>query len=147
MDNLRAAILRAQLPLLENNCERWNELYRTAEAGLRKINSIEVPERAHQEYYVGSSIQFRPSSLTTPQQVQDFVARCMERGVELKWFGSEDPQGFTSRYDSWRYLGEAPVLTNTLDILANTLDMRIPLTFDTDDINTICEIIASEVGS
>ena len=146
MDNLRAAILRAQLPLLTENCKRWNVLYQAAESGLRKINSIEVPERSPQEYYVGSSIQFRPSGLTTPAQVQDFVSRCMARGVELKWFGSEDPQGFTSRYDSWRYLGKAPVLNNTLSILSNTLDMRIPLTFNTDDINTICEIIAMEVS-
>ncbi len=145
MDNLRAAILRAQLPLLKDNCERWNELYRAAETGLQKINSIELSERPSLEYYVGSSIQFRPSSLTTPAQVQDFVTRCMKRGVELKWFGSEDPQGFTSRYDSWRYLGEAPTLPNTLDVLSNTLDMRLPLTFDTADIKVICDIIASEL--
>jgi dTDP-4-amino-4,6-dideoxygalactose transaminase len=145
MDNLRAAILRAQLPLLKENCERWNTLYRAAESGLKKINSIELSERPPQEYYVGSSIQFRPAGFTTPEQVQDFVARCMSRGVELKWFGSKDPQGFTSRYDSWRYLGEAPVLPNTLEILSNTLDMRIPLTFDTDDIQSICNIIAEEI--
>ena len=145
MDNLRAAILRAQLPLLKENCERWNTLYRAAESGLKKINSIELPERPVQEYYVGSSIQFRPASLNTPEQVQCFVARCMTRGVELKWFGGKDPQGFTSRYDSWRYLGEAPVLPNTLEILSNTLDMRIPLTFDTDDIESICQIIAQEI--
>ncbi|MEM7257405.1 MAG: aminotransferase class I/II-fold pyridoxal phosphate-dependent enzyme [Pseudomonadota bacterium] len=146
MDNLRAAILRAQLPLLEENCRRWNTLYKAAEEGLRKINSIEVPARPAAEYYVGSSIQFRPAHLTQPDDVQDFVQRCMQRGVELKWFGSADPQGFTSRYDSWRYLGKAPQLPQTLEILSNTLDMRIPLTFNTDDIATITDIIQSEIG-
>ena len=70
-----------------------------------------------------------------------------ETGVELKWFGSKDPKGFTSRYDSWRYLGEAPVLENTLKILSNTLDMRIPLTFDVSDMEMITEIIASELNA
>lgn len=145
LDNLRAAILRAQLPLLKNNCERWNALYNAAEAGLKRINSIDIAQRPQQEYFVGSSIQFRPTSLQTPEQVADFIARCMKRGVELKWFGSADPQGFTSRYDSWRYLGEAPVLPDTLKILSNTLDMRIPLTFAASDMKTITDIIASEL--
>jgi len=32
MDNLRAAILRAQLPLLDENCSRWNDRYAALEA-------------------------------------------------------------------------------------------------------------------
>ena len=27
-------------------------------------------------------------------------------GVELKWFGAEEPVAFTSRYDSWKYAPE-----------------------------------------
>lgn len=145
MDNLRAAILRVQLQLLDHNCQRWNTLYRAAEDGLRTVNSIELPERPSQEFYVGSSIQFRPSGLTSPDAIQDFVARCMQRGVELKWFGSHDPQGFTSRFDSWRYLGTPPELPQTIKILSNTLDMRLPLTFNTEDIAIITDIIKSEL--
>jgi hypothetical protein len=57
---------------------------------------------------------------------------CAARGVELKWFGAEDPVAFTSRYDSWRY---APPqrLPRTDAILAGLIDMRLPLTFSTDD--------------
>jgi len=140
MDNLRAAILRSQLPGLEAHCERWNELYRAAETSLAKVDDVELSVRAEQEYYVGSSIQFRPTQLTT-EQIPGFITVCAERGVELKWFGNADPQGFTSRFDSWRYLGEAPELPKTLAILANTFDMRIPLTFDVADIQLIGEII------
>lgn len=147
MDNLRAAILRAQLPILDDNCKRWNNLYRAAEAGLRSSNSIELPERPAQEYFVGSSIQFRPSGLTTSADIQSFITRCMQRGVELKWFGNHDPQGFTSRFDSWRYLGQPPDLPQTMEILSNTLDMRIPLTFDLDDIGIITDIIIEELAS
>ena len=140
MDNLRAAILRSQLPGLAEHCERWNELYRTAEAALATIENVALSVRHEKEYYVGSSIQFRPRQLST-EQIPDFIARCAKRGVELKWFGNADPQGFTSRFDSWRYLGEAPELPKTLAILANTFDMRIPLTFDVEDIQLIGKII------
>ncbi len=147
MDNLRAAILRAQLPLLEENCRRWNELYESAESALADIPGIDVPLRPSKEVYVGSSIQFRPQALTDPEHITRFVKACGARGVELKWFGSLDPQGFTSRYDSWRYLGDAPVLPQTLQILANTLDMRIPLTFHLQDMALIAGIIAEELAS
>ena len=89
---------------------------------------------------MGSSIQFRPTQLSS-EQIPEFIVKCAERGVELKWFGNADPQGFTSRFDSWRYLGEAPELPKTLAILANTFDMRIPLTFDEADIRLIVKII------
>ena len=140
MDNLRAAILRLQLPGLEHHCDRWNVLYREAETALKEIEGVELSVRHEKEYYVGSSIQFRPTQLST-EQIPDFIAKCAERGVELKWFGNADPQGFTSRFDSWRYLGEAPELPKTLAILANTFDMRIPLTFDEADVRLIANII------
>ncbi len=143
MDNLRAAILREQLKDLEENCSRWNKLYVAAEAGLRKSNAITLSNRPDQETYVGSSIQFRVDSL---KDVDGFIKNCATRGVELKWFGNSDPQGFTSRYDSWRYLGTAPTLPNTLRILDRTFDMRLPLTFDESDMETITGIIVEEVA-
>ena len=143
MDNMRAAILREQLKSLEKNCRRWNKLYLTAETALGKSNAITLSQRPEQESYVGSSIQFRVDEL---QDVDNFIDRCAARGVELKWFGNEDPHGFTSRYDSWKYLGDAPELPNTLKILNRTFDMRLPLTFDESDMQTITGIIIEEVA-
>nr|CAA6806168.1 MAG: Aminotransferase, DegT/DnrJ/EryC1/StrS family [uncultured Thiotrichaceae bacterium] len=140
MDNLRAALLRSQLSELDHNCQRWNERYQAIEAVLKTSPRIELSHRPEQEVYVGSSIQFRVPDLSE-DQVSQFMSDCLSRGVELKWFGSADPQGFTSRYDSWRYLGEAPELTQTLNILATTFDMRIPLTFEVEDMVLIGEII------
>ena len=47
MDNLRAAILRAQLPLLDENCRRWNELYIAAETALNSISDIDAVSYTH----------------------------------------------------------------------------------------------------
>lgn len=146
LDNLRAVLLRAQLPLLDDNCKRWNQLYKIAEQELKKTNGLALPERARAETYVGSSIQFRATGLSA-DGIQTLVSACAARGVELKWFGNLDPQGFTSRYDSWRYLDSPPRLQKTLDILATTLDMRIPLTFNADDMKTITSIISQEYSA
>lgn len=146
MDNLRAALIRTQLDDLEQQIARWNSRYRVLETGLRAINSIRLPERLPHEHYVGSSIQFQAEALSV-DAIPDFIARCAKRGVELKWFGEEEPRAFTSRYDSWRYLGDLPVLPQTLEALSKTLDMRVPLTFSEDDCREIVAIIADEIGS
>ena len=140
MDNLRAAILRAQLPLLDKNCERWNTRYHALEKRLAQNTGITLPMRPEQEDYVASSLQFRIETLEY-QQAPRFIADCAKRGIELKWFGSMEPQGFTSRYDSWRYINSKQSLPQTLKILARTFDLRIPLTFSVADMVVIGEII------
>jgi dTDP-4-amino-4,6-dideoxygalactose transaminase len=140
MDNLRAAILRAQLPLLDKNCERWTARYRALEQRLVQNTDITLPSRPKQEHYVGSSLQFRIERLAN-EQIPAFIADCANRGIEIKWFGGKEPQGFTSRYDSWRYIESKQRLPQTLKILACTFDLRIPLTFSVGDMVVIGEII------
>ena len=144
MDEMRAAILRAQLPYLDENVARWNTLYQDLHQRLKAIEGITIPDRKQQESYVGSSIQFRVSGLEQAQ-IPDFITRLESRGVILKWFGESEPKGFTSRYDSWHYIETLPHLPKTLAVLADTLDMRIPLTFNLDDTALIAAIIADEL--
>jgi hypothetical protein len=73
------------------------------------------------------------------------ISRLANRGVELKWFGDDEPKAFTSRYDSWRYLGNLPVLPKTLSVLEKTVDMRIPLTFTLEDTALIASILSEEI--
>jgi len=145
LDNLRAALLRGQLGVLDANIRRWNERYQTLENGLRNSAHLYLPQRAQHEAYVGSSIQFQPVTMK-PDQIPQLVAQCAARGVEIKWFGAEEPMAFTSRYDSWQYLQNLPDLPKTKAVLAKTCDMRVPLTFDLDDCRLISEIICDEVN-
>ncbi len=144
MDNLRAAILRPQLKNLDRQKERWNRRYRVLEQALNDIDGIVCPPRSVKEAYVGSSIQF---SLNGQGEsiIRTFLDTCMARGVELKWFGNEEPIGFTSGYASWKYFDDLPNLPNTNRILAVMCDMRIPLTFDLDDCTAIAEIVGEVV--
>jgi len=140
MDNLRAAILRPQLKILNDQCDRWNKRYRVLEQGLNEIYGITCPKRDPRENYVGSSIQFSLMG-QNEKTIQLFLSGCMDQGVELKWFGNKEPVGFTSAYSSWKYFGQLPDLANTRRILATMCDMRIPLTFSLEDCHQILEII------
>ena len=146
MDNLRAAVVRAQLPHLDDNIARWNQLYDRLYARLSAAEGIDIPARRQAEFYVGSSIQFRATELSKAK-IPSFIQRCDKRGVELKWFGADAPAAFTSRYDSWAYLGDVPHLPATHAALDKTIDMRIPLTFDSNDCDIIASIITDEIKS
>ena len=144
MDNLRAAVLRPQLANLDQLVARWNTLYAVMECALAQNPHIALPQRPRKERYCASSFQFRLPQFNTAR-VQCFVQACAARGVELKWFGADQPVGFTSRHDSWRY-ARAQNLPQTDRILSTLLDMRLPLTFTTDDCALIAEIIIDELA-
>jgi dTDP-4-amino-4,6-dideoxygalactose transaminase len=145
MDNLRAAILRPQLRRLTAQCAAWTDRYLVVEAGLRDVPGLTLIARPAEETFVGSSFQFRLAGWKA-EAVQEVVARCAARGVELKWFGAAEPVAFTSRYDSWRY-APAQSLPQTDRVLAGLLDMRLPLTFSPDDCALVARIIRAEVGA
>ena len=145
MDNLRAAILRPQLRALDQQCAAWNERYKVVENGIDGTTGLTIINRPAKEQYVASSIQFLLLDWST-QQIELVLKRCGARGVELKWFGGDEPAGFTSRYDSWRYAPKQS-LPQTDRILRAILDMRLPLTFSLDDCAQIARIIRAEVGA
>ena len=139
MDNLRASILRPQLKNLEKNISRWNERYKFLEKKLKEVNCIELPSRLEQERYVGSSIQFRIPKISISKAIS-FIKLNKSLGVELKWFGNDDPNGFTSNHKSWKYIKKQN-LAKSDEILLRLFDLRLPLTFSINDCNTIGDII------
>lgn len=143
MDALRACLLIDQLATLPDRVARWRALYRAAEAGLAVLPGLTVPYRPQAEGFVGSSIQFLLPGDWTGAQAQALVSACAARGVVLAWFGADEPHGFTSRFDSWRYAPQVE-LPRTRAILARLCDMRLPLTFDTRDVATVTAIIGQE---
>lgn len=145
MDNLRAAILRPQLRDLDRQVTRWNERYGALEKGVRGTPGLQVIERPPCESFVGSSFQFLLPGWAA-DKLSEVVARCAARGVELKWFGADEPAGFTSKYDQWRYAGSEP-MPDSDRVLAGILDLRVPLTFSIDDCDLIARIIRAEVGA
>jgi len=139
MDNLRASILRPQLKNLDENVIRWNERYQVVERELNKVNGIEVPKRLNEERYVGSSIQFRIPEISHIES-KSFIEKNKQLGVELKWFGNDDPSGFTSNHKSWKYVAQQQ-LDKSDEILSSLFDLRLPLTFTTEDCMHLSKII------
>ncbi len=142
MDNLRSAILRPQLRLLADRVARWEARYRVLEAGLAGVPGLALTHRPDQERFVGSSFQFLLPGWSQAR-IGLFLTRTLDRGVELKWFGADQPVAFTSRYQHWGY-AEPQDLPQTDRILAGLIDMRVPLTFSLEDCALVARIIRDE---
>ncbi len=143
MDNLRAAVLRPQLRQLDNAIERWNARYSALAEVLGGSDQVRLPVRARDGVFVGSSLQFMRSGIAGAE-ARAFLDRCAARGVELKWFGADEPAGFTSTHKSWQYM-EAQSLPATDAILRGLFDIRLPLTFSPDDCRMIGRIIVESL--
>ena len=142
MSGLAAALALPQLATLPDRAARWNERYVQLAAGIGSIDGITVPERDEREGYVASSIQFTVDEFANTPAIIDFAG---SYGVSVKWFGANDPVGFTSRFDHWRYAPEQS-LAKTQQVLAGLCDMRIPLAMSGEQADQIVAIIAAAVN-
>ena len=140
MSNLAAAVGRPQIGLLAERAEVWNTRYRRLADGLRTIQHVRIPQRPAEEAYVMSSIQFSVKGLTTAE-MEKFLADTAARGVFVKWFGRNQPVGFTSVHDHWEYVTEKQSLPQSERVLSEVCDMRIPLALPLESCVTIVAVI------
>jgi dTDP-4-amino-4,6-dideoxygalactose transaminase len=147
MSNLAAAVARPQLgAALADRCLRWNERHAWLVAALHGVPNLHLPPRPAKEQYVASSIQF---SLVDVDRTAcgAFIAACAERGVHIKWFGADEPAGFTSVWQHWRFFGEPQSLPNAERVLAGLCDMRLPLALTHDDSLAIAGVIRESLAA
>ena len=147
MGNLPAALARSQLgEVLKERCARWNQRYHWLHDALLGEPHIRLPLRPPQEQFVGSSLQFGLVDMDRAQ-MQAAVAACARSGVHVKWFGADEPVGFTSVWQHWRYFGEEQTLPRAQRVLAGLCDLRLPLSLSQTDCEAIGQIIRHAVQS
>jgi len=141
MSNLAAAVARPQLGArLADRCRRWNERYAWLVEDLSNARHIRLPHRPAGEDFVMSSLQFSLVGLSRATMAK-FVAACAARGLHVKWFGAEEPVGFTSVWSHWRYFGAAQDLPNAERVLGGLFDIRLPLALSRDDCRAIASVV------
>ncbi len=150
MSGLVAAILRPQLAEIEERNARWRAVYDALAPMIDAIDHLEVPRRPAEEGFVPSSLQFSVTELGDPG-IRQFIAAADAHGVHIKWFGAEEPVGFTSRHDHWLYISGGQAVPGADRVLHRLCDMRLPLWLTPADSATIAavlrEAMAEVVGS
>jgi dTDP-4-amino-4,6-dideoxygalactose transaminase len=144
MDNLRAAILLPQIDELDQAILDWNKRYDIiAEFLIPHSPKVILPKSNDKAIRVASSIQFRVPNLSNDGALK-LIDDLYVRGVEIKWFGRNEPAGFTSMHNHWHYV-ESQKLPATDRYLKDLFDMRLPLSFSLDDCKIVGQILADEI--
>lgn len=146
LSNLVAALVLPQLALLPERAMIWNSRHDHIAARLRQLNGLRLPMRPALEHYVQSSIQFEVPG-RGPEQLKAFATACAARGVFLKWFGADDPIGFTSQSQHWRYIENVAAPPHARNILRQMFDMRLPLTLTLEECDTIADVIGESLAA
>lgn len=148
MHEATAAMIRPQLRTVEERREKYNERYYRIADRLGSVDGVTVPQQLHQVTIVGDSIQFSidPEFFGSEPQggVDDFIARCAERGLPVEQFGGKTN---ARNFENWRYAPQPLCgLPRTKEIISYTFDVRLPLLFEEADFDVILTILEESVA-
>lgn len=124
MQNLSAAVIRPQLPLLAERVAKGRANHDHVADVLQTSVHFDVPAPLAPEQRAPDSIQFNLAGDWTDGQALAFQAATKKRGVSVQVFGLS--QGNARAFWNWQFLGETPDLPQTRAMLMRTCDVRLP---------------------
>jgi dTDP-4-amino-4,6-dideoxygalactose transaminase len=124
MQNLSAAVIRPQLPLVAERVAKGRAGHDRVAEQLNLSAFLEVPEALGPEERAPDSIQFNLVGGWTDQSALDFQAAAKARGVSVQVFGLSE--GNARAFWNWQFLGETPDLPRTRAMLMRACDVRLP---------------------
>jgi dTDP-4-amino-4,6-dideoxygalactose transaminase len=134
MTNLTAAVLRPQIEHLENKISQGINRYDRLVAILSSVKNIYIPAPLDKVKRAPDSLQFNLVGLTSAQ-VDRFVEQASKRGLAIQIFGKGDNSRY---YKNWQYsFTETPSLEKTESIISSACDLRLPSSFDFEDLDLI----------
>ncbi len=146
MSSLAASVLRPQLRQIDQRNAKWRQTYDWLADRLDRIPHIRMPVRPAKEDFVPSSLQFVLENLTDTD-IERFLDEADKHGVHVKWFGREQPVGFTSRHDHWQYVSTPSAVPTADKVLMSLCDMRLPLGLDEEDCDTIADVLREAMAA
>ncbi len=139
MQNLSAAVIRPQLPLVAERVEKGRANHDHVAARLNGSAHLAVPEPLAPEVRAPDSIQFNLAGDWTDAQALGFQAATRARGVTVQVFGLSE--GNARAFWNWQFLGVVPDLPQTRAMLMRACDVRLPPRLTTAELDYIADAI------
>ena len=139
MQNLSAAVIRPQLPLVAERVQKGRANHDHVADRLNASGRFHVPPPLPHEARAPDSIQFNLLGFDTDARARAFQAAAKARGVAVQVFGlSEDN---ARAFWNWQFLGETPDLPKTRAMLMRACDVRLPVRLTRSDLEFIAEAL------
>lgn len=140
MSNLAAAVIRPQILTLDERAEKYNNRYfalkKTLEERLGDL--ISFPQTTEGVYPVHDSMQFNVGESMTDEQIQKFLDECGQHGLLVELFGHKSN---ARNFVNWGFAPAEDPLPQTAAMLRRACDVRLPLTWDDSDFETMGDVI------
>ena len=141
LQNLSAAVIRPQLPLVAERVEKGRANHDHVAARLNASPWLEVPAALAPEERAPDSIQFNLVGDWTDAQALGFQSAAKARGVSVQVFGLSE--GNARAYWNWQFLGELPELPKTRAMLMRACDVRLPVRLTQAELDFIAEAVVA----
>lgn len=139
MQNLSAAVIRPQLPLVAERVAKGRTNHDYVAERLNRSTHLAVPEPLGPEQRAPDSIQFNLTGAWTDRQALDFQSAAKARGVSVQVFGLSE--GNARAFWNWQFLGEPPDLPRTRAMLMRACDVRLPVRLTEAELDFITDAI------
>ncbi len=139
MQNLSAAVIRPQLPLVADRVARGLANHDYVAARLNSTTTLHVPPALGPESRAPDSIQFNLTGDWTDAQALGFQAAAKARGVSVQIFGLSE--GNARAFWNWQFLGEPPHLPKTRAMLMRACDVRLPARLTRAELDYIADAL------
>jgi dTDP-4-amino-4,6-dideoxygalactose transaminase len=141
MQNLSAAVIRPQLPLVAERVTKGRAGHDRVAAQLNASAWLRVPEPLGPEERAPDSIQFNLVGDWTDDQALAFQNAAKARGVSVQVFGLS--KGNARAYWNWQFLGDLPELPQTRAMLMRACDVRLPTRLTEAELDFIAEALVA----
>jgi len=123
LNEISAALVSSQLPLLRDKIATWNNVYGKIASGIHEISGLTLPNISPHLQPAPTSIQFFCSH--SEDEIRTALATAKSLNLNIKWFGDSQARGFTSNHHHWNYLTRQEI-KNTDIVMKGLLDIRLP---------------------
>lgn len=139
MQNLSAAVIRPQLPLVAARVAQGRANHDQMADVLNATPHFAVPPALGPEERAPDSIQFRLVGDWSDDQARRFEAASKRRGAAAQVFGLSPDNA--RAFWNWKFLGDAPDLPKTRTMLMRTCDLRLPARLQSGDIAFLADAL------
>jgi dTDP-4-amino-4,6-dideoxygalactose transaminase len=139
MQNLSAAVIRPQLPLVAERVAKGRAGHDRVADQLNLSAHLAVPEALGPEERAPDSIQFNLTGGWSDAESLAFQVAAKARGVSVQVFGLSE--GNARAFWNWQFLGEVPDLPQTRAMLMRACDVRLPVRLTDGELDFIARAI------
>ncbi|MCX8507748.1 MAG: aminotransferase class I/II-fold pyridoxal phosphate-dependent enzyme [Rhodobacteraceae bacterium] len=143
MQNLSAAVIRPQLPLVWERVAAGRRNHDHVADRLNQSDWLDVPPALMQEVRAPDSLQFNLMGPWSDAEARAFQEAAKAHGIAVQIFGLS--QDNARAFWNWKFIGDVPDMPKTRAMLMRACDLRLPARLKLAELDYIADALLASV--